>query len=356
MEPREANYTSQTVWVVEDQEEDVPEDPEVLVLRLIYLIVTKYSWIVIVPIGLFGNVMAIIVTLQKDNRRISTCNYMTALALADSNTLLVLAWGMVLMSWRTDPPTEFAMQMNWYQGYASAVLSGFCLAEMTIDRLIVVRFPMAAPRLCTTRRACVTILVTFAVVFGLNLYIFFSYVYEFNEETGEGLLKMSVPHAPELETLGNTAQLAIGTILPFCIIVTCNIWIIVVLRNASKSREIMGVSKDGQKAREKETTHLTRMLILVSIAYVVTSIPFRLWEVSMSIHEVNKQYDMNEEYWKLRFYCQHFIILQFWELNYAINFYLYCIGGGKKYRDDIRNRLGKVFLCLSPKSFGERRQ
>jgi hypothetical protein len=77
--------------------------------------------------------------------------------------------------------------MMWYQAYAFGVLSGFYLAEMTIDRLIVVRFPMAAPRLCTTRRAVITIVVTFILVCGLNLYIFFTYRYVRDEETGETL-------------------------------------------------------------------------------------------------------------------------------------------------------------------------
>jgi hypothetical protein len=82
----------------------------VLALRIVYLVVTKYSWIVIVVVGLFGNAMSITITLQKDNRRISTCIYMTALALADSTVLIELAWGMAWLFWGTHPPSVFAMQ------------------------------------------------------------------------------------------------------------------------------------------------------------------------------------------------------------------------------------------------------
>jgi hypothetical protein len=63
----------------------------------------------------------------------------------------------------------------WYQGYAFGILSGFYLAEMTVDRLIIVRFPMSAPRLCASRRARVTMAVTFCLICGLNVYIFFTY-------------------------------------------------------------------------------------------------------------------------------------------------------------------------------------
>ncbi|XP_064637901.1 nociceptin receptor-like [Lineus longissimus] len=342
---------SEALMVLTTVQEASTSDPAVNVLRIVYLVVTKYAWIAIVLPGLFGNVMCIIVTLQCDNRRISTCNYMTALAVADSGVLIELAWGwrgLGSTSWQNHFPSEVAMQVMWYQAYSFGVLSGFFLAEMTVDRLIVVRFPMAAPRLCRTRRACMTIAVTFVLVCSFHVYMFFAYRYVRNEETAEideGPLRMTVPHAPELETFGNAVQLAVGTVLPFCLIVFCNVWIIVVLRRASHKQGKMGVSEKNRKTREKETTHLTRMLILVSIAYVVTSIPYRLFDIIIGIPEVKGHYKMDDEYWRLRLNCQHIVIIAFWNVNYGINFYLYCLGGGKKYRDDVKQRVFKFVSC-----------
>ncbi|XP_064636935.1 mu-type opioid receptor-like [Lineus longissimus] len=320
--------------------------PEILVLQLVYVIAVKYAWMFIVAFGLFGNVMSIMITMQKDNRRISTCNYMTALAMADSIVLVNEGiWRIFFHVWDSDFPTELDMQIIWYIGFSFAILSGFYLAEMTIDRLIVVRFPMAAPRLCTTRRACTTIVVTCIVVCGLNLYVLFNFKYVHNEQTGHGTLLMTVADAPELETLGTTAQLAIGTILPFLIIVSCNVWIFKVLHKASKKSSEMGVSKENQKTREKETAHLSRMLLLVSIAYVLTSIPLRIYDVIIGIPEVLAPYRLDEEYWSLRYYCQYFIVEDVWEMNFGINFYLYCIGGGKKFRNDVKERLQHILPC-----------
>jgi hypothetical protein len=77
----------------------------------VYIIATKYSWMVTVAFGLFGNVMSIIVTLQKDNRRISTCNYMAALAMADTIVLVnECAWRTFFHIWDENPPTELGMQ------------------------------------------------------------------------------------------------------------------------------------------------------------------------------------------------------------------------------------------------------
>jgi hypothetical protein len=86
-------------------------DPEVEMLRLVYLIATKYAWMVTVVLGLFGNAMSIMITLQKDNRRISTCNYMTALAVADSIALANdAAWKVCFHVWSEDFPTELDLQ------------------------------------------------------------------------------------------------------------------------------------------------------------------------------------------------------------------------------------------------------
>jgi hypothetical protein len=111
------------MWMTTDQPDNVTAPPEavghvimaadsaLLVLRIVYLIATKYSWIPIVVTGLFGNVMTITITLQKDNRRISTCNYMTGLALADSMVLIEYTWSMLVLFYGTEEPSEFVLQL-----------------------------------------------------------------------------------------------------------------------------------------------------------------------------------------------------------------------------------------------------
>ncbi|XP_064633308.1 galanin receptor 2b-like [Lineus longissimus] len=328
-------------------EAEGPVGSSVLALRVVYKIFTEYLWIAVTVLALFGNGMSILITIQKDNRRISTCSYMTALAVVDTNVTIANGWALIWMFWAPAPPSELALQGLWYLSYTNAILSGFYLAAMTVDRLIVVRFPMAVPRLCTIRRAWLTIFIMLVIISGLNIYLFYTFkITKSGGHTGSvGIVVMSVPDAPEMETLGNMFQLVIGTIVPFCIIVFCNLWIITVLRSASKARDKMGVSEKGKKKSEKESTHLTRMLIIVSIAYVVTSIPYRLYIVIMGAPEVFAPYKLKEEYWSLRFYCQNYILDQFWELNYAINFYLYLIGGGKKYRNDVKEKLRLIFSC-----------
>jgi hypothetical protein len=68
--------------------------------------------------------------------------------------------------------------------YTYAMLSGLYLAEMSVDRLIAVRFPMAVARLCTTSRAIKTVVITAVLVIIFNLQIPFVMVYVRDPVTG----------------------------------------------------------------------------------------------------------------------------------------------------------------------------
>jgi hypothetical protein len=66
----------------------------------------------------------------------------------------------------------------------TSILSGLFLAGMSVDRLIAVRFPMDAQRLCTTSRARTTILVLSVLISVLNGHIFFVMQYFKDKELG----------------------------------------------------------------------------------------------------------------------------------------------------------------------------
>ena len=70
----------------------------------------KYIWLLPASIGLIGNFLAIAVTLQKQNRVVSMCCYMRALALADSAVLLEWCWSMPLYFWKNEKIPERLIQ------------------------------------------------------------------------------------------------------------------------------------------------------------------------------------------------------------------------------------------------------
>ncbi|XP_064622981.1 FMRFamide receptor-like [Lineus longissimus] len=314
------------------------KSPAVETLEYIYW-VASYIYYVPTVIGVPGNIMSILVTMQKDNRRISTSVYMTALAVVDTLTLLVgnsaaLASYGPLRDWLHGDMSKY-FEACWYLAYTTAILSGFFLMEMTIDRLIVVRYPMAAARLCTSKRARWTVLITTGVIMALNANMIWIFKYQYDPETKAESVLPHRPDSPQLEVFASMFQLVFGTLLPFFVILTMNLWIIYTVKQAAaKQRHLTSATKtSGDEKRKQEMSHLTRMLILVSAGYVVCSIPMRIDEVVMDLDIIKEIYIEGDVYWNIRSLTIYVILSDLWLMNFAVNFYLYCIGG-KKFRKD----------------------
>jgi hypothetical protein len=141
--------------------------------------------------------------------------------------------------------------------------------------------------------------------------------------------------------VASTFQLIVGSAAPFAIIVTCNIIIIVTVKGASKARAAM--VKSDSASDQKGTAHLTKMLISVSGAYLLTSLPYRLFFVSLVIPQVAAQFDNSKNTCDFMLYNVIVATLFYWWcFNFSVNFYTYCLGGGRKYRQDIKELLANM--------------
>jgi hypothetical protein len=166
-----------------------------------------------------------------------------------------------------------------------------------------------------------------------DLIVFFS---------GAEYMVISVPgNERRLELLVSGLDFFVGTFVPFLIIFVSNFLIIISIRQASKERRLL---RSGRGEEVKDTQYLTRMLLMVSAAYIVTSVPYRLYLFIKDMPGVASHYNLRDRYWGLRYTIELVLVFDIWCCNYAVNFYLYCLGGGKRYREDLK-RLFKGKLC-----------
>jgi hypothetical protein len=84
-------------------------------LKLIYMLLTKYTWCIPLIIGVPGNMISIMITCKKSNRHISSCTYMTALAVADTMVLICLSWAQVLLHWGFAKTLSVEQRENMYR-------------------------------------------------------------------------------------------------------------------------------------------------------------------------------------------------------------------------------------------------
>jgi hypothetical protein len=68
------------------------------------------------------------------------------------------------------------------------MLSGLYLSAMSVDRLIAVRFPMAAPGLCNPSRAKKVVAIGSLIVIGANMNLPYTLKYVKHPETGDNTI------------------------------------------------------------------------------------------------------------------------------------------------------------------------
>jgi hypothetical protein len=71
-----------------------------------------------------------------------------------------------------------------------------------------------------------------------------------------------------------------------------------------------------------------------------------MYDAVMNLPALKDIYNMNDMYWILRYGVEYWSILEVWYQNYSVNFYLYCIGGGRKYRNDVKSVVREIFRIL----------
>ena len=133
---------------------------------------------VVISVGMVGNMLSFITVIFSSLRYTSTCVYMAAISVLDSavlvNTLSFLISGYI-------GQTRFYFRNDWACGFRT-FLFYFCihldvllLVAMTIDRFIVVKFPLKAQRLCTPKSALKTMVGLGLFSLTLNFHNLFIY-------------------------------------------------------------------------------------------------------------------------------------------------------------------------------------
>jgi hypothetical protein len=133
-------------------------------------------------------------------------------------------------------------------------------------------------------------------------------------------------------------DIIVGSGIPFIIICTANILILKQLKQAASERIRM---TQGVLNTDSDGRYLNRMLILVSVVFIVCTLPVAVPELLWEIPSFQMRYDTRYRYWMLRIHLESWCLIALIDCNHAINFYLYVLGGGKNYRKSVK----QLFSC-----------
>ena len=307
---------------------------------------------VLLVVGTFGNVFSFCVLIEN-LKKASTYTYFSALAIAD---LLVLYVGLLRiwvgqLSVDIEDESDFLCKLMIFLGYFTSHVSVWLIVAVTMERAIVVSFPLHVPRICNIRYARSLIVCLFVVFVGINVHFFWtvklSYI-QFNETT---LAKChAAPNHIELnEVYWPWIDAILYSFLPFTLILILNAMIIknVIMarrnRNALQQQYVLTTRNRSIPARRSQcekSRKITIMLLAVSFTFIFTTLPMNSLLIYKSVFIVD---DDDEKFARMKLLYTIAELLMY--SNHSVNFFLYC-ATGRKFRDQF---VALFSRCLSGK-------
>ncbi|CAH1796313.1 unnamed protein product [Owenia fusiformis] len=288
--------------------------------------------------GLIGNTLSIVVLMCSKMRQTTSSLYLSTLAVSDS---LVLVLGLGRHWMRSVVGTDIREVEEWlckahlFLLYSAVDFSAWILVAVTIDRVITVYFPLQSKRISTRTSTCVTMVVIFVVILLINGHFLFTHGTFYLDWYGTVYTYLCT-YIDDNDFFHNTIwtwlDLSVASLVPFLMLIICNTLIIVKLMRSQKRRQEMNVSS----SRTDHTRSMTIMLLAISFIFVILTSPIVIY-LKGHQESTKDRSPLAEARDKLVWA----IVNMFLYLNNAINFFMYCLSGGR-FREEMR----KLFCCV----------
>ena len=295
-------------------------------ILLFRLIVWGYVGMVLSLFGIVGNLITILVLLSPSMRTTSTNIYLTALSCSNILFLLIfipsysiryLLGYSVYMSNEPHFPFEILLtRLPTTPIYNTISLSIIYLTiAVSMDRLILIRFPLRAKRILTTRTTLCTIasIYLFSIVYCIPYWLEQRYVPERKQcrltKIGVKIYKYTRIYI----------YIPMVYVIPFVTLTCINISIILSLVAQNRRKQSLCVKTLKRKTADYR---ITLMLVTVIIVFVLCQIPLLVLNAWYAI-------DPEGSYEDLIFHTLNSIGILFIVFNTSTNFLLYCFFGQK---------------------------
>ncbi|CAF1157789.1 unnamed protein product [Adineta steineri] len=309
-------------------------------ILLFRLIVWGYVGMVLSLFGIVGNIITILVLISRSMRTTSTNIYLTALSCSNILFLLIFvpSYSMrYLIGYRlymTDaPPFAFEILLTRLPTtpiYNTILLSIIYLTiAVSMDRLILVKFPLKAKQILTPRTTLIAIffIYLFSIIYCIPYWLEQEYVPELKQcrltDIGKKIYKYTRIYI----------YIPVVYLIPFITLTFINVTIIFQLI-ATKRRKKSLAAKTNKK--KQADYHITLMLVAVIIVFVLCQIPLLVLNAWQAIDPLGSSVN-------LVFHSLNSIGILLMVFNTSTNFLLYCFFG-KKFRETLIQFILKIIL------------
>ena len=321
-------------WDTKTTKDTFMEEVESYAIFKIMNFINVYWFPFLIPIGLVGNTLSLLVMIKPSNRKMSTCIYMAAISVNDNIMMFMCFY---------DYLVAVVQIHNWYPLECKFLIivalfalqnCTFLVVAMTVDKYIAIKWPHKAATYSTPRRAKIIVIFVYMFVFIYNIPHLFLSIIIGNQCLAYGISSV-------IARLYSWLSFNLNAIIPFTMLIYMNY---VIVKSVRKSRKMFAANErrtsedvdQGMDTRQKNLktaeNQLAVMLLLVTTLFLILLCPayFRFIYLMLTTR------DTPFEYAKSILLFQ--ITSKLYITNSGINFFLYCISG-QKFRNDLKELL-----------------
>ncbi|CAH1776594.1 unnamed protein product [Owenia fusiformis] len=237
----------------------------------------KYGGFVLVFFGVLFNILSILVFSRKNIRKSTTTVMLTILAFVDSFNLLNSALGMSLRC-TIGIPGMFTEYSYWTCKIGVVILfvmtdlSPFLVALLAIERCIAVALPHRASIIISTKRVKIAVLITVVVLLAANLQL--AFIIEYNPNSPDQFYcTPSEGYTTYYREIFLWIDLALLSVIPLSIVITCNVIILVnVMYHRRSQKSMVAMYKNNNKNNINSLTFMLVSKLMMMMYLTLTMI------------------------------------------------------------------------------------
>lgn len=314
---------------------------------------SAYLWIIISPIflfvGVFGNILNLIVLRRMHFEKNPTLILLFLLSVTDIAVLLVglpRYWARDALQFDLRTVSQFSCKFSLFLIYISMQLSSWILVLVSVIRVIKTVLPLRYPKtkIRVTRKNTLTVFCIVVIALCIINFHFFITNGVITED-GEASCTSLTPDFRNFdEYVFVYIDFLMMSVFPAIIIIVCNIFIYLVLKNM-KQRRASTTSTD--KVTSDSVSRVTRMLFVTSSYFVISTAP-------ISLHFIVDSYVRpgSDDLTQAKLDMSFTVLYLFQFSHFVINFYCYTVTNKrfrrsvKKLKDEVKNRCVLTFLFV----------
>ena len=282
-----------------------------------------YGSPILIAVGTIGNILSFAVMLRKKIRQSTTSLYLSVLAIVDTAVLYTGLLNTELITiglgYNTFGFSQFACKFVFFILYTLQQFDSWVLVNVALERVCAVFLPHKVKEIFTKKFATVSLIIQALVIIAINNHFFYTRVLV----VCPGRDGKCLSHCEVVDTyiafvlnIYPWIDLCLLLLIPFTIIISSNVAIVYRLLCSRYKKTRLHVNS------QAKMTSMTAILITVSIVFLVTTAPFRIYLIKLL-----DRYQDADMYQKATLTLVFVILNMIKYINYSVNFFLYCVSG-----------------------------